>query len=136
MYYIMEACLKQIKLNGIGNILSLLVVIYSLSIKNWAVVEGIEFSLRAVNMNNMGGWVDTQRFKHMCTKYNMQQYSDIKDDCEVISSFEMGGILVIIIQLILFAVFGLSIQSYNILSAFSTYYKLNIEVIELQVNLI
>ena len=90
----MEKAYAQVRLNAIGNILVLMIMIIALCLKDWAIAGGLEFSLREINFKEFGGWIEIGKFKGMCTVYNISRYSDIKDDCEYIYNFEMGGILV------------------------------------------
>lgn len=85
---------RQLKCNAIGNLICLGIYSFILCLKSWAIINNLEFSLREINLEELGGWVDTQHFKKMCTKANISKYSDIRDDCEILTNYEMGGILV------------------------------------------
>lgn len=85
---------KHLKLNGTANIVSLVVMACALCLKQWAEVHNYEFSLREIKVNEFGGWIEMGEFKKMCTKSNISKYPDIESDCDVILSYEMGGILV------------------------------------------
>lgn len=122
----------HLKWNSLANIAILTCMIFAMCLKTWGSINGLEFSLRELNLKENGGWVETGRFKKMCTNYNIQKFPDIKNDCEMIGNFEMGGILVRTIQYILFAVFAMGIQCYNILSALVSSFEVPIEVLELE----
>ena len=127
---------KNLKWNAAGSLLIMMTMIFTLCLKSWGSVDGLHFSLRELDLGDLGGWVETGKFKKMCTKYNISRYPDIKSDCEHIGDFEMGGILVILIQFILFSVFAMSMQCYNILSSLMSSVKLHIEAFEFEVNCI
>jgi hypothetical protein len=131
----MEPARSQLRINGIANIVCLMLMAFTLCLKQWAEVHDYRFSLREVYIDEFGGWTEMGAFKKMCTKNNIDKYSDIREDCKVIKNYEMGGILVRVNQYILFAVFAMSIQVYNSISSFATSFHLDLDIMELEVTL-
>lgn len=129
----MRSSLYHLKLNGTANIISLVLMATTLCLKQWAEVHSYEYSLREIKVNELGGWIEIGSFKKMCTDFNISKYPDIKSDCDVILNYEFGGIMVSSIKYLLFAVFAMSIQCYNIMSSFASSAQLGIDIIELEV---
>jgi hypothetical protein len=90
----MDSSRSKLKLNGVLNIVSLMLMALILCLKQWATVNGFEFSLREVYIEEFGGWTEMSEFKKMCTKFNEDRFEDIREDCKVIRNYEMGGIMV------------------------------------------
>jgi hypothetical protein len=86
---------SHLRLYALGNIGLMVLMIFALISKQWAEVNGLEYSLREINFRELGGWVETGKFKQICTHFNMVKFPDLKEDCQLITNFEVGGILVL-----------------------------------------
>mmetsp|Transcript_25027 Transcript_25027/g.4144 ORF Transcript_25027/g.4144 Transcript_25027/m.4144 type:complete len:137 (+) Transcript_25027:88-498(+) len=99
-------------------------MIASLCTKNWFTFKDTHFSLRELDLGN-DNWVNFDSFKAMCTEENLHEYRDLRDDCNELSHFVLGGIL-----FISFSMLGILISLYNSISAASYGWELNLRPFE------
>jgi len=105
---------QHMKANSLANLLVLILFVAAVSMKHWFTYKSSEFSLRAINMKELGGWREFGDFEKMCTEDNVHKYSDLKDDCNELKNFELAGVLYLV-----FCVFGMLLNLYNTLTAAS-----------------
>lgn len=70
----------------------------------------------------------------MCTEEYLNKFQDLRDDCEMIENFKLGGTLVLYIQYVLFVVFGMVNSVYNAVSSASCGWDLRLSLFEFDVN--
>lgn len=106
------APLLHLRLNTLLNALVLGLMIAAANIEPWFAYKGTQFSLVGLNMEDLGGWQGFGDFAVRCTKDNLDRRRDYRDDCEGLDSYQFAGILALI-----FLYFGMTIQTFNLISA-------------------
>ena len=80
-------------------------------------------------------WKGFGDFKKMCNEEYLNKYADLPDDCRMLTRFQLAGTLVIHMQYILLTGFAMLITVYNILSAASKGWELELPILGHQVRL-
>lgn len=87
---------QHLKLNSVLNTIILLLLIIALSTNHWftykvTYTQHNQFGLRQINLNDSGGWSLYDNFRNMCTEEYLNQFQDLRDDCQYLDYFSLAG---------------------------------------------